>query len=86
MSRKYETQEEQLVRLAALFGEHRSVSHWRVSQLARGDGQFFRRLNKGGGCSGKTARLVFTWFSANWPEDLEWPGDIPRPEVGEDAA
>lgn len=23
---------------------------------------------------------AFTWFSANWPADLDWPEDIERPE------
>ena len=68
-----------LLDLAGLYGEHLTLSHWRVSYLVRGDGQFFRRLESGKSCTLKTAAAVLTWFSDNWPADLEWPRQIPRP-------
>lgn len=24
---------------------------------------------------------IHMWFHENWPDDLEWPADIPRPQV-----
>lgn len=78
---------EQLLELCALFGRHRNISHWRVSFLARGDGQFFKRLEAGKGCTVMTATAVAQWFSDNWPDDLAWPDDIPRPTTSKkDAA
>ena len=26
-------------------------------------------------------RWVLAWFWDNWPEDLAWPADVPRPDV-----
>ncbi|NEX47639.1 hypothetical protein [Pseudotabrizicola algicola] len=68
-----------LLDLSDAFAQHTNMSHWRVSFLARGDGQFFKRLREGKGCTVKTATAVLQWFSDNWPEDLTWPSDIPRP-------
>ncbi|WP_425152873.1 hypothetical protein [Candidatus Palauibacter sp.] len=28
----------------------------------------------------RTVHRVVQWLSDNWPEGLEWPADIPRPE------
>lgn len=70
-----------LLELAAAFGQHMNLSHWRVSFLARGDGQFFKRLEEGKSCTLKTASAVFEWFDANWPADLTWPKHIARPSA-----
>jgi len=68
-----------LLALCDAFASHLNISHWRVSFLARGDGQFFRRLMTGGGCTVKTAVSVTAWFDAHWPADLAWPPSVPRP-------
>lgn len=49
-------------------------------------GDFFRRLNRGGDCQTATANKAMSWFSNNWPADLDWPKDIVRPEKKKDAA
>lgn len=69
-----------LIELSELYAEHMNISHWRVSYLARGDGQFFKRLQDGKSCTLKTADTLVLWFSANWPDDLDWPRDIARPK------
>ena len=68
-----------LLDLAAAYGAHLGVTHWRVSFLVRGNGQFFKGLQDGRSCTLKTAAAVMQWFSDNWPADLEWPRQIPRP-------
>lgn len=68
-----------LITLADAYGRHLNLSHWRVSYLVRGDGQFFRRLTDGKGCTVKTAVAALGWFADHWPSDLAWPSDIPRP-------
>lgn len=77
-----QTLKNQIAALAEAYRQHKGLSLSRVSFLVRGDGQFLGKL--------KLAERTFTirtfdhclaWFSANWPEDLEWPSDIPRPEV-----
>lgn len=69
----------QMITLCTAYAAHLNLSHWRVSFLARGDGQFFKRLSDGKGCTVRTAAQVFQWFSDNWPADLEWPRAIARP-------
>lgn len=68
-----------LLKLSDAYGRHTGLSHWRVSFLVRGDGQYFRRLAEGRSCTLRTATVVLQWFSDHWPADLEWPRDIPRP-------
>lgn len=75
-----------LIDLCDAYALHANVSHWRVSFLVRGDGQFFKRLKEGKGCTVKTASAALQWFSDNWPADLEWPRDIPRPSKKREAA
>ncbi len=33
-----------------------------------------------------TVRRVEKWLSDHWPDDLDWPADIPRPSPRKDAA
>ena len=76
-----------LLDLCDALSQHTNTSHWRISFLARGDGQFFKRLRDGKGCTVKTAATVLQWFSDHWPDaDLEWPADIPRPPKSKEAA
>ncbi len=70
--------EAQLLGLCGRYSTHFDITHWRFSFLARGDGQFFRRLRGGKSCTIKTTRVVLLWFSDHWPEGLEWPSDIPH--------
>lgn len=58
-----------------------------VSRLATGSGSTFQRLRIVDG-SGKRKHRISTeraakalaWFSDNWPDDLEWPAEIERPD------
>ena len=50
-----------------------------VSRLAAGDWRFFDRLNDGVSFTARKYDLTMSWFSANWPEQLPWPADVPRP-------
>lgn len=70
---------ETLVILAETYAAHRGLALSTVSTYAATDGKFFPELKKGAGCTLRRAARVLTWFSANWPDDLEWPRDIPRP-------
>jgi hypothetical protein len=75
-----------LSHLADAYARHANLSHWRVSFLATGNGQFFKGLKEGRSCTLRTAEKVFFWFSDHWPTDLEWPTDIPRPEPKKEVA
>lgn len=65
--------------LAEAFAKHTDRSEATVSNLVVSHARLFKRLRDGKGCSVATYNNVMAWFSKNWPEDLEWPSDIPRP-------
>ena len=65
--------------LAETMATHQGVTHYAISMRALGKGDFFKKLIAGGDCRTATAARVLSWFDANWPADLEWPRDIPRP-------
>lgn len=73
-------QKNALITLAEQMAAHENVSHFAISMRALGKGDFFKNLMRpNGDCRTRTASRLFQWFSDNWPEDLEWPRDIPRP-------
>lgn len=76
----------QLLILAATLADHTGRSEATLSNKAAGNATLFERLRDGKGCNILTAEKVLEWFAANWPADLEWPRDIPRPPKKKDAA
>ncbi|SOC19646.1 hypothetical protein SAMN05877831_11829 [Rhodobacter maris] len=68
-----------LIHLAEQLATHQGVTHYAISMRALAKGDFFKKLMSGGDCRTATAARVLIWFSENWPADLEWPRDIPRP-------
>ena len=77
-------QEATLIELAHKFAGSRQISLSRVGFLTANDGKFFDRIRAGGTCTLRTAARVAQYFSDHWPEDLDWPPDIPRPEPSVD--
>lgn len=70
-----------LLALANLICVHNG---WKLSTLSRyagNDGKFFKGLEDGKSCTLRTASKLLSWFSDNWPEELEWPSEISRPGV-----
>lgn len=72
-------QAKDLLTLAQAISGHQNWSLSTVSIYAANDGKFFKRIAEGGGCTLRTAQRVLSWFADQWPADLEWPHDIPRP-------
>lgn len=70
-----------LIILAETYAAHRGLKLSTVSTYAAADGKFFRELKSGAGCTLRRAQNVLNWFHENWPDDLAWPQDIPRPEA-----
>lgn len=68
-----------LVNLAEAYAAHLGLKLSTVSTYAAMDGKFFGRLKEGAGCTLRKAARLVLWFSDNWPADLEWPRQIPRP-------
>ncbi len=75
-------QRAEIITLAEVYAAHASITHWSVSMRIFGKGDFFHKLiNKGWDCRTRTAVRAKNWFSENWPDDLEWPEDVIRPDV-----
>ncbi len=72
-------QRNSLIILADMLAAHGGVTHFAISMRALGKGDFFAKLKAGGDCRTGTAAKLMLWFADNWPADLEWPRDIPRP-------
>lgn len=50
-----------------------------VCRMATGRGDTYTRLLRGHDIRSRLAARILHWFSDNWPADLAWPRDIPRP-------
>ena len=68
-----------LEHLAQAYSRHTGLKISTVGSYAVNDGKFFLRLKDGASCTLRTAYKATAWFHENWPADLEWPSDIPRP-------
>lgn len=68
-----------ILTLSDRLGAHLGITHWAVSMRVSSKGDFLDRLRNGSDLRTKTAARVLLKFHQNWPADLEWPSDIPRP-------
>lgn len=69
-----------LLNCASAFAGAKEISLSTLGRLAAGDWRFFDNLTKDDKTF--TARKydeVLQWFSANWPENTDWPGGLDRP-------
>ncbi len=78
------TTSDAITQLAQRYADHRQIALSTVGRLAMGHGHFFLRLEEGR-VTIRRAERALQWFSAHWPEGLEWPADIPRPDPSENA-
>ena len=72
-----------LVTLGEAYGKHNSYTLSTVSTYAAQSGSFLGRIAAGKWCHIKTYNRALQWFSDNWPADLAWPSDVPRPAPAE---
>lgn len=81
------SQKQALLLLADTLAAHQGVTHFAISMRALGKGDFFKNLRRpDAGCHIRTVEKLMTYFAQNWPEDLAWPADIPRPKPKKEAA
>ena len=66
-----------LLNLAKAWADHSGYTLSTVSSYAAGDSAFFSRIEQGGDCTTQRAKKVAKWFSRRWPDDLEWPKEVP---------
>ena len=70
---------ESLMELCEIYAARRGLTLSTVSTYAAAAGDFYARLRRGHDLTTRRAARVVQWFSDNWPNDAEWPADIPRP-------
>lgn len=69
-----------LITLASLLGAHVGRSDMTVAKWCGVHSRLFLRLKEGKGCHFDTFKGAMQAFSNIWPDDLEWPAVIIRPE------
>jgi hypothetical protein len=74
-----------LLLLANLFAAHARRSLLTVAKRAGVHTRTFVQIQQGLHPRIDTFNRAYAWFDANWPSDLEWPRDIPRPSAAKAA-
>lgn len=69
-----------LITLAETLTAHEGGSEATISNKVSTNARLFKRLRAQKGCNVSTFNNAMNWFSENWPADLEWPADTPRPD------
>ena len=69
-----------LLTLARLYTAHHGISLRQLGRRAlQGNHKFFVRLEAGDGVNTKSIERARLWLAENWPPEVPWPDDIPRP-------
>lgn len=76
----------EIVTLAETYRLHCGRELSTISTKIVNDGKRLDSFKTGSGCTLKTYARFVQWFSDNWPADLEWPRQIPRPSKSKEAA
>ena len=77
----YDTMNEWLWRLCTIFAARTRRRLSTVSRLATGSGETIARLRNGRTITMRRAARALQYLSDHWPDDQEWPTEIPRPEA-----
>lgn len=75
-----------IISAARTYAAHVGLKLTSVGNYAVNDGKFFSRIDAQGSCTYRTGQKLISYLDANWPADLEWPRDIPRPSKSKEAA
>ena len=73
-----------VIKLIDAAAEASGLSPHTIGRYASGNGNFYGRLKRGLDLTTRRAARVIQWLSDHWPEDLDWPSDIPRPTPNPD--
>ena len=72
-----------LLVLADTYAEYKKLALATVSRYATGQARTFDRIRAGADITTGRAERTIRWFAVNWPSELLWPPEVPRPEVTE---
>ncbi len=76
-----------IAELARTYAAHRNWTINTASLRAAGKGTYINDLVAGRvGLTIRRRDRIIQWFSDNWPVDLAWPRDVPRPSKTKVAA
>lgn len=75
----YSAREDNVVILSKLYADTTGRQITTVGRLCCGDSRLVKRLKCHGSLSRRVYLRITQWFSNNWPHNLPWPDDIPRP-------
>lgn len=71
---------EHLITLSSALAAHVQRSDKTVAKRCGVHARLFDRLKAGKGCRVDTFNAAMRNFAAIWPDDLQWPGHVPRPD------
>lgn len=77
---------EKLNRVVDAYCAHVRRSRSRVSFIVFGDGSRLDGIAAGKDLNTRSWERAMAWFSANWPEGLDWPAGVERPEAATSSA
>lgn len=72
---------EHLLTCAASYCAATGLADSTVGRVVTADGRFFERLRDGKTFTVKKYDDVIRWFSANWPDAVVWPDNVPKPKA-----
>jgi hypothetical protein len=75
-----------LLNLIDRYCTHTGLSDARVSTQIFNHGNRIKQIREGAGFTVASFERALNWFSTNWPTEIDWPTDIPKPEIHHDAA
>ena len=81
----YSAREDNVVILSSLYADTTGRQITTVGRLCCGDSRLVKRLKCHGSLSRRVYLRITQWFSNNWPHNLPWPDDIPRPAPSPDS-
>ena len=70
---------DRIIRVAKRYMDARGIAGTTLCRIAIGSSTAWHRLPEGG-VTVRTANRLMRYLSDHWPEHLEWPPDVPRPE------
>lgn len=73
------TLRDQLLTTAGAYCAATGMSRSRLSTIIFSGGRRLQQIDEGGDVSTSKFEESMQWFSENWPVEVAWPSDIPRP-------
>ena len=70
---------EQLIAIAEKYADFASVEEKTVSSRVFGDSKKLAALRSGADITVGRFNAAMSWFSAHWPDGLDWPEGVRRP-------